>query len=166
MKRKSTALYLSRGAIIAALYVVITWLCTLAGLSSGVIQLRVSEALCILPIFLPEAIPALFIGCLISNIIAGGVVLDIIFGSLATLIGALGARLFTKLSKKLLPLAGIPTVIANSIIVPPVLIFAYGAVEGYFFILFTVFLGELISAGFLGAILYSVIIKYKLDRLF
>ena len=94
------------------------------------------------------------------------ILLDIIFGSLATLIGALGARLFTKLSKKLLPLAGIPTIIANTIIVPPVLIFAYGAVEGYFFILFTVFLGELISAGFLGAILYSVIVKYKLDRLF
>ncbi len=165
MKRKNYALYLSRGAIIAALYVVLTWISALFGLSSGVIQLRISEALCILPLFLPEAVPALFIGCIISNIIAGGVFVDVLFGSLATLIGAALARLFVMLPEKLRPLATLPTVISNTLIIPPVLIFAYGAGEGYFFILFTVFLGELVSAGVFGTVLYFALKKHGIDKM-
>ncbi|MBO5101394.1 MAG: QueT transporter family protein [Clostridia bacterium] len=165
MKRKNYALYLSRGAIIAALYVILTWISTLLGLSSGVIQLRISEALCVLPLFLPEAVPALFIGCIISNIMAGGVFVDVLFGSFSTLIGAALARLFCKLPEGLRPLAGLPTVISNALIIPPVLIFAYGASEGYFFILFTVFLGELISAGIFGAVLYYALKNHGIEKL-
>ena len=159
MKRRSSALYLTRGAMIAALYVAITWLCSAVGLSSGVIQFRISEAMCILPVFLPEAVPALFIGCMLSNLIAGGVIWDIVFGALATLLGAIGARLLRKLPPKFIWAATLPTLISNMLIVPPVLIFAYGAADAYWFILVTVGIGELVCACFGGAALYFLLKK-------
>ena len=161
MKRRSSALYLTRGAMIAALYVAITWLCSVVGLSSGVIQFRISEAMCILPVFFPEAVPALFIGCMLSNLIAGGVVWDVIFGALATLIGAIGARLLRKLPRRLMWVATLPTLIANLVIVPPVLIFAYGVTDAYWFIALTVGIGELACACVGGSALY-----YLLKRIF
>ena len=97
MKTKTNkARYVASAALIAALYVVLTTISSLMGLSSGVIQVRFSEALTILPAFTPAAIPGLFIGCLISNIIAGGVIWDVIFGSVATLIGAVGTYLLKR----------------------------------------------------------------------
>ena len=92
MKKNST-LYLTRGAIIATIYVTLTLLSALFGLDKGVIQFRLSESLCILPVFFAEAVPGLFIGCLIANLVTGAMALDVIFGSIATLIGAIGARL-------------------------------------------------------------------------
>ena len=162
MKRKNTpALYLTRGAIIAALYVVLTYISAMLGLSSGVIQLRISEALCILPIFFPEAIPGLFIGCLISNLMVPGVVIwDVIFGSLATLIGAVGARLLRFLPPKYMWVATLPTIIANMIIVPLVLIYAYGTPDSYPFLLLTVGIGEVVCGGIGGSGLYYVMKKY------
>ena len=72
---------LTRGALIASLYVALTYLASIFGLSSGVIQFRISEALTILPVFMPEAIPGLFIGCILSNLITPAVhPLDIVFG--------------------------------------------------------------------------------------
>jgi len=164
MKKRNSTLYLTRGAMMAALYVVITWLCSLVGLSSGVIQLRVSEAMCILPIFLPEAVPALFIGCFISNFIAGGVIWDVIFGSVATLIGAMGARAMRKFPRKLIWLATLPTVIANAVIVPLVLIYAYGSPDAWWFISVTVAIGEIVCAGFGGYFLYYIINKSGLAK--
>ena len=165
MKRNST-IYLTRGAMIAALYVAVTWLCSVLGLSSGVIQFRISEAMCILPVFLPEAVPALFIGCAISNLIAGGIIWDIIFGSLATLIGAVGARLLKNTPKKFAWLCTVPTIVSNTVIVPFVLIYAYGASDAYLFIAFTVFVGELVCAGIGGTALYCLFIKNRLhDKL-
>ena len=81
-------LYLVHGAVIAALYVVLTMLANALGLANYAIQVRFSEALTILPVFTPAAIPGLFLGCIISNTMTGCMLLDIIFGSLATLIGA------------------------------------------------------------------------------
>ena len=159
MKAKKSTLYLTRGALIAALYVAVTWLCSIVGLSSGVIQFRFSEALCILPVFLPEAVPALFIGCLLSNVIAGGVVWDIIFGSLATLIGALGARLLRKLPHNIKFIATIPTLLANAVIIPFVLIYAYGVGDAYYFLLVTVAIGELVCACIGGTVLYYILKK-------
>ena len=163
---KKLALYTSRGAIVATLYVVLTTLASLAGLSSGVIQFRISEALCILPIFLPEAVPGLFIGCLLSNLLVPGVAIwDIIFGSIATLIGAIGARLMRNLPEKYKWSATLPTILANMIIVPLVLIYAYGLDEGmdnaYIFFMLTVGLGEVVCAGVGGSALYYVLNKYK-----
>lgn len=151
--------YVASAALIAALYVVLTTISSLMGLSSEVIQVRFSEALTILPAFTPAAIPGLFIGCLISNIIAGGVIWDVIFGSVATLIGAVGTYLL-KRKKWLVPL---PPILANMAIVPLILIFAYGVPDSYWFTLITVGAGEIISCGILGMILYFAINKYGKD---
>jgi uncharacterized membrane protein len=159
MNTKRSTLYLTRGAMISALYVAVTWLCSIVGLSSGVIQFRLSEALCILPVFMPEAVPALFIGCLLSNIIAGGVIWDIIFGSIATLIGAIGARLLKGLPRGVIFLATVPTLLSNAIIVPYVLIYAYGVTDAYWFLLTTVGIGELVCASVGGTALYFGIRK-------
>ena len=165
-KKNSAALYLTRGAIVAALYVVLTYISSLLGLSSGVIQLRISEALCILPVFFAEAVPGLYAGCIIANLLTGANPWDILFGSLATLIGALGSRLLRRLPKKLAWISTLPTVVANALIVPPILIFAYGAPDAYWFILLTVTAGELLSAGVLGYLLYLGLKKSKFDLRF
>ena len=164
MKSKNSVIYLTRGALIAALYVVLTMLSALVGLSSGVIQFRISEALCILPLFFPEAVPGLFIGCIIANLLSGAFFWDVVFGSLATLLGALGARACIKLPEKLRWLTGVPTVISNSVIVPPVLILVYGATDAYYFITFTVFLGEFVCAGVGGYLLYLMLKRTKINR--
>ena len=164
MKKRNTTLYLTRGALIAAIYIALTTLSAIVGLSSGVIQFRISEALCILPIFLPEAIPGLFIGCLLSNRLFGGVIWDILFGAIATLIGAVGARLLRKLPEKLKFIATLPTVIANAVIVPFVLIYAYGAPDSYAFIMLTVAIGEIVCASVGGTALYYLIKRSKLIR--
>ena len=149
--------------MIAACYVVLTYLTNLFGLANGAIQFRISEALCILPIFLPEAVPGLTIGCLISNIITGCNPFDVLFGSLATLLGALGARLLRGLPTKLLWLASLPTVLANMLIVPPVLIFAYGVEDAYLWLVLTVGIGEIVCAGIGGTILGYALKKARLD---
>lgn len=108
--------------MIAALYVVLTYITNLLGLASGTIQVRFSEALCILPVFTPAAIPGLFIGCLISNLITGGIIWDIIFGSIAYTARCTWHLLPQK--KKFV--YTLPPVIANIIIVPLVLRYGYG----------------------------------------
>jgi len=85
MKNKST-LFLVQAALIAAVYVVLTLV--FAPFSYGEIQVRISEALTILPFFTPAAIPGLFVGCILANLLGGAIPLDIAFGSIATLIGA------------------------------------------------------------------------------
>lgn len=158
---KNLTLYLTRGALIAALYVVMTQLATLVGLSSGAIQFRISEALCILPVFFPEAIPGLFVGCLISNLLVPGAhVLDIIFGSVATLIGAFGAFALRNLPEKFKWVTTIPTVLANMIIVPFVLIYAYGSTDSYLYMMITVGIGEVVCAAIGGSALYYILKKY------
>lgn len=145
--------FLCRGALIAALYVVLTWLCALVGMSSGVIQVRLSEALCVLPAFTGAAVPGLFVGCLLANLLTGSALPDIIFGSLATLIGALGAY-FLRRRKWLVPL---PTVLANTLIIPFVLRFAYGAEGSIPYFMLTVGAGEVISAYICGMLLYAAL---------
>jgi uncharacterized membrane protein len=158
---KTITLYTTRGALIGALYVVLTMLATALGLSSSAIQFRISEALCILPIFYPEAIPGLFVGCFLSNLLSGCNIWDIIFGTLATVIGAACAFLLRKLPKHLMWIATLPTILANALIVPPVLIFAYGAPDAFWFLFLTVGLGEAITAGCGGYLLYRLFIKNK-----
>ena len=149
---------ITHAAIIAALYVVLTMASNAVGLASGVIQVRVSEALCILPCFFPAAIPGLFIGCLLSNTLAGSVVWDIVFGSIATLIGAVGTRVL----KKHRYLASLPPILSNMIIVPFVLRYAYHIDGAIWYFMLTVGAGEFISCGILGQILYTALVKRKL----
>ena len=159
--QRSRVLYLSQAGLIAALYTVLTMLVNALGLANGVIQIRLSEALCILPVFLPAAIPGLTIGCLISNLITGCIWQDILFGTLATLIGAIGARLLRRIPF----LAPIPTVLANTLIIPFVLAYGYGFEGGVFYFMATVGIGEILSAYVLGVVLYSALRPHA-SRLF
>ena len=155
MKKKRTMFVVEAG-VIAAVYVVLTMISAMFGLSSGVIQVRISEAMSFLPFVTPAAIPGLTIGCFISNAMAGGVPLDIIFGSVATLLGSICAWLMGKLFKKRktlgMILATIPNVISNALIVPWVLKIAYGAQDAVWFMMVTVGIGEIIASVILGIV--------------
>lgn len=151
---KGKAIFITHAAVIAALYTVLTLTAGAFGLANGAIQIRISEALTILPLFTPAAIPGLFIGCILSNMLTGCVIWDIIFGSLATLIGAIGTYL---IGKKLKWLAPIPPIAANTLIIPFVLSYAYGAPESIPFLMLTVGAGEVLSCGVLGLLLMKAI---------
>ena len=151
--------YLAQAGIIVALYIVFTIIANAAGLASGVIQVRISEALTVLPFFTPAAIPGLFLGCLLSNIIGGCVIWDIIFGSIATLLGALG----TYAIRKKLPdwCAAIPPILANTLIVPFILSYAYEVPDSIPFLMLTVGAGEVISCGILGILLLKLLKPHR-----
>ncbi len=160
MKRKNLqrVRFITLSAIIAALYVVLTLISAAAGLSSGAIQIRISEALCVLSFFTPAAIPGLTIGCFISNLITSGEPLDLIFGTLATFIGVFGGYLLRK-NKWLITL---PTVLANTIIIPFVIYYGFGFTDmAVPWLMLTIFLGEFISAAILGTGLLEILKKYK-----
>ena len=147
---KSRILFICRAGITAALYTVLTYFVGAFDLASSAVQIRVSDALCVLPVFIPAAIPGLAVGCVISNLLLGSLWQDVIFGSLATLIGAVGAYLLRRAPAWL---TTAPTILANGLIVPPILVYAYH-IEGTLpFTMLTVMLGELISAGVLGTLL-------------
>ena len=161
MNKKNSILLLdlTQGAMIAALYVVLTFIANLAGLASGVIQLRLSEALTILPIFTAAAVPGLAVGCVLANLLTGCAVWDVVFGSLATLIGAIGTRLLRKKSPVLVVL---PPILSNIIIVPLVLQRVYGVEDAYWYLAMTVGAGEIISCGVLGLLLYRSLKNTKI----
>ena len=140
---------MAQAAMIAALYVVLTMV--FAPISFREIQVRISEALTILPAFTPAAVPGLFIGCLLANLLGGAAVPDIIFGSLATLIGAV----FTwKLRNRHPLLAPVPPILSNMLIIPFVLRYAYGVPMAIPLMMLTVGFGEVLSCGVLGMLLY------------
>ena len=155
MKKKSV-LFMTQASMIATIYVVLTII--FAPFGFGNIQVRIAESLTILPAFTPAAIPGLFIGCIIGNLIGGAVLPDIIFGSIATLIGAC----FTFLLKNKHPyLAPIPPILSNTLIIPFVLQYAYGLELPIPFMMLTIGIGEILSCGLLGMILYTALVKYK-----
>lgn len=147
--------YLAQSGMIASLYVVLTLISTMLSLSSGMIQVRLSECLCVLPVFVPSAIPGLAIGCLVSNLVSGCVVWDVIFGTLATLIGAICARLM----KKAGIFAVIPNIIANAVAVPLILTYAYHIEEAFPILMLSVFIGETVSCFGIGWLLYGTLKK-------
>ena len=149
--KKSPALFVATGGLIAALYVVLTYLTNLVGLASGAIQVRVSEALTILPCLTLSAVPGLTIGCVLANLLTGCAAWDVVFGSLATLLGAVGTRLLRKKPA----IAWIPPVVSNTVIVPIVLQQVYGVPDALWFLMLTVGAGELISCGLLGLLIFK-----------
>lgn len=155
--KNSKTLFIAQAAVIAALYVVLTLLANSLGLANYAIQLRFSEALTILPFFTPAAIPGLFLGCVISNLLTGAIIWDVLFGSLATLLGAVG----TYLLRQCKWLAPLPPIAANTIIVPLVLYFAYRIPGSIPYFMLTVGIGEILSCGVLGMLLLFVLQKYK-----
>ena len=140
--------FITQAGMIAGVYVVLTLV--FSAISYGEIQVRISEALTILPYFTPAAIPGLFVGCLLSNLIGGSIALDVIFGSLATLAGAVGTWLISRKSKWLAP---VPPIAANALVVPFVLRYGYGVPLPVPFMMLTVGVGEVISCGVLGLLL-------------
>ncbi len=154
-RRPKTA-SLTLAAIIAALYIVLTFLANALGLANYAVQVRFSESLTILPYFTKAAIPGLFIGCLLSNILTGCAIPDILFGSLATLIGAI----VTYALRKYKWTAPIGPILSNAVIVPFVLLYAYG-IQPLWFSFVTVTLGEIISCGILGMLLLFTLEKHR-----
>ena len=142
--------------MVAALYAVLCIL--LAPISYAAIQVRIAEALTILPAFTPAAIPGLTVGCLLANILGGCPIMDIIFGTLATLIGAVGTYLLR--SRK--TLIWMPPVVSNTIIVSIFSIyipFMGESDDSLWYIMLTVCIGELISVCILGYLLYFALKK-------
>jgi uncharacterized membrane protein len=160
MKRKNheRVRFITLSATIAALYVVLTLISAVFGLSSGVIQIRISEALCVLTFFTSAAVPGVSIGCLIANVITSANVLDIVFGTLATLIGALGGRLLRKNPY----LVSLPTVLANMVIIPLVIVYGFGVRDVALpIVALTVGAGEFVSASLLGTALLFILKRYN-----
>ena len=154
--------YLTYASMIAALYFILTWMSELLGLAYLTPQIRLGEALCILAWFTPAAVPGLFVGCIISNLTMGCVVWDVIFGSLATLIGAYFG---SKMKRKwLVPL---PTVLSNSVVVPFIIIYCYMdsvSPEIYTVTAVGVLVGEILSAYVIGLVLLYAIDKRNIFR--
>lgn len=147
---------MTQAAMIAAIYVVLT--IAFAPFSFGEVQIRISEALTILPAFTPAAIPGLFVGCLIGNILGGAILPDIIFGSIATLLGAVFTWMLREKSRFLAPL---PPILANTVIVPFVLRYGYAVPLPIPFMMLTVGIGEVVSCGVIGMVLYTALSKYR-----
>lgn len=152
-------LYIAKAGMIAALYVVLVLV--FRPISAGSVQVRIAEALTILPFFTAAAVPGLTIGCLVANILSGLHILDIIFGTLATLIGAIGTRLLRKYKL----LAPVSPIVANSLIVPWVLIKAYSIESAYLLLVLSVGIGEILSCGVLGLGLLFLLNKYSIPHL-
>lgn len=157
--RPSATLRLTRAAIIAALYAAITLL--IHPLAYGGVQCRISEALTILPLFFPEAIAGLGVGCLIANLFGNGI-LDIVFGTAATLIAAVMTFFAGKIKNTplKLTLGLMPPVIVNAIVVPFTFLAITELEELYWINFLTVGVGQLLAVVALGIPLY-----FELDYL-
>lgn len=132
MNKFFTTKRLCRAGIIAALYVALTY--AFAPLAYGPFQIRPAEAFCILPLFFPEAVPALYIGCMLSNLASPYLFYDVFIGSLATLMAAFSSYLVGRFLKKeplCLIIGGFFPVIFNAVIIPLIIVFLYGGAEGY-----------------------------------
>ena len=154
-KELSSPQLLVQAAVIAAIYIVLTMI--FAPISFGPVQFRISEILCILPFFTFAAVPGLFLGCLLSNLLCGAAALDIVFGSLATLIGAIGSRMLRKYKWAVC----LPPILSNVVIIPWVLRYAYGSPDMIGYAMVTVGIGEILAIGVLGNLLLSVLSLYK-----
>lgn len=148
-----------QAALIAAAYVALTYVSALAGLASGAVQVRLSEALCVLPCFTGAAVPGLWIGCLLANLLTGSLPWDVVFGSLATLLGALGTRALRRRSPFL---ACLPPILANVLIVPLILRFVYGDTGAIWLLAAGVGAGEVISCGVMGTCLLFALRRRKI----
>ena len=153
--RDKKILFITQAAIIAAIYVVLIYVFN--PISFGPIQVRIAEVLTVLPYFTPAAVPGVTIGCFLSNLLTGQDMLDVIFGTLATLIGAIGSYKLRH-NKFLVP---IPPILSNTLIIPWVIKFAYAQATPIPLMMFTVGLGEVVSIGVLGMILLFTLEKHK-----
>ena len=153
--KKRPTLFLAQGAAIAALYVILTLV--LSPISFGPMQVRVAEALTILPMFTGAAIPGLFIGCLLANLLGSSIVLDVVVGSIATLIGAALSYLL-RFNRWLVP---IPPILSNMLLVPLVLKFGYGVALPLPLMSVYVCIGEIIGCYVLGELVATLLLRHR-----
>lgn len=161
--RKTVTKLVARAGVIAALYFVLTM--AVLPVASGAIQFRVSEALTLLPLVFPEAIPALFAGCILANLVSGCVVYDVIFGSVVTLLAACltyaAGRIFKKTWLKI-AVGGIFPVLLNAFLLPLIWLFCYESLE-YAYMIQVLFLiaGQGVSVYLLGTFLMLPVIRMR-----
>lgn len=155
MKNKKT-LFLTEAAMIAAIYTVLVLM--FQPISFGPIQFRIAEFLTVFPYFTPAAIPGVSIGCFLSAILTGADVMDMIFGSLATLVAAILSYKLRRY-KYLVP---IPPIVLNALVIPWVLKYAYLAEESIPFMMLTVGAGEVIVVGIIGMAVLLIFDRLKL----
>ena len=161
---------LCRAGIIAALYVALTY--AFAPFAFGPFQIRPAEALCLLALIYPEAIPALWVGCMLSNITSPYMVYDVFLGALATLLSAFVTYMVGRLVKNTplkVILGGLPVVLFNAAIIPLIIVFLCGGGEGFnsAFIAYLTYAGsialtEAVWVYALGTPLYFTAVKLKL----
>ncbi len=154
-QRETVTRRLTQGAVIAALYAALT--VVFAPISFGAMQIRIAEALTILTMFTPAAVPGLFVGCVLANLLGGAILWDVVFGSLATLIGAAGGYLL-RTHRWLVPL---PSVASNALIVPLVLRYGYGVELPTALMALYVAAGELVGCYLLGELLASFLLRRR-----
>ena len=154
-KNDEKVIHMVQAAMIAAVYVALTL--PIQPIAYGPIQFRVSEALTILPYFTSAAIPGVTIGCFLSNILMGAPLPDIIFGTLATLIGTV----FSRMLRRQKFLVCVPPILSNALIIPWVLKFAYEFEDAVPFMMLTVGAGEVLAAGVLGTMLLLALERCK-----
>ena len=157
MQKDQKTQYYIYAAVIAALYVVLTYLAWGFDLASGAIQCRVSEALTVLPFFTPAAVPGVTVGCFLANLLMGSPLPDVVFGTLATFLGALG----TWAVRRNRYACSVPPVIANALIIPFVLRFAYGVPDAVPLLILTVGAGELIACVLFGQMLITALMPFR-----
>lgn len=160
MKIKGNTRGMIYASAIAAIYVVLTLVSAAAGLSGGVIQFRLSEALTVLPVFTGAAVPGLFIGCAIANLVTGALPWDVAIGSLATLIGAYLTYRFRNRPK----LAPVFPILSNGLIVPFVLKYVYTFPGSYWYFFLTVTAGETVCCGLFGYLLYRALSRREIFK--
>lgn len=161
--------YLCQAAMVAALYVVLTWVSAVLGLDSRTPQCRLSEALAVLPLFMPAAVPGLAVGCFVANLLFSPLPADWIFGALTTLLGAILCygigHVWRSYSLPNLIVATLPNAVANTVIIPFILQYAYGIQEGYWLLMLGVGAGELLSGVVFGVLLALAIPRSLKNRL-
>lgn len=160
--RRTKATYIFQFLIIAALYAGITIAEQFTvGMTKDIIQVRLSDALTVLPVFTPAAIPGLFAGCMVSNYVIGCQTYDVIFGSLATLVGATG----TYLVRKHRFMAPVPPIIINMITIPLLFTYVYRYEDSFWYYVIAIGIGQIIACGILGMALMLGLEDHK-DKLF
>lgn len=168
--KNSKALFVTESAIIAALYVTLTWVSNIVGLSYGSIQFRISEVLTILPVFTPAAIPGLTVGCIIANFNSPYGLLDVALGSLATLVAStLCYKLRNKRTHGLPVLSALMPVWANALAVSLVICPFFSEIESGALMAFAVScvqvgFGELVTGTFLGLLLFKTLVKNNFNK--
>jgi uncharacterized membrane protein len=154
MNNKKT-LFITEAAIIAALYTTLVLIFQFS--SFGPVQFRIAEALTILPYFTPAAIPGVTIGCFLSALLTGADPIDMVFGSLATLIAAFMSYKLRR-NKYLVP---IPPIVVNAIVIPWILRIAYGDTQAIPVMMLSIGAGQTVAAGVLGLVLLFALDKVK-----